>query len=233
MGLNFRQRVFFCTPQSQLSPTRNTYKYYPDFHIKLFLMDKFNVSKQPSGKLFLLRHSMDVLGTGNTFLGRSVWITDCLVLLPLQTIGGEKWFPLDWAFCTAWKALMDLWTFFKNKGIHGIICNASMNVKKKVVTFKRLLMGRTIQRNQHNFFQMFRSIWVSALEFGRKSMAEVILLLCLWKIISRTCWGGLHANGWLMARFMNIAVELWNCYGWKWPLRPLSLKLGSCLGTGL
>lgn len=73
-----------------------------------------------------------------------------------------------------------------------------MNVKKKVVTFKRLLMGRTIQRNQHNFFQMFQSIWVSALEFGRKSTAEVILLLCLWKIISRACWGGLHANDWLI-----------------------------------
>lgn len=108
-----------------------------------------------------------------------------------------------------------------------------MNVKKKVVTFKRLLMGRTIQRNQHNFFQMFRSIWVPVLEFGRKSMAEVILLLCLWKIISRACWGGLHANDWLMARLMNTAMELWNCYGWKWPPRSWSPTLGSCLGTGL
>lgn len=115
MDLYFRQHTFFCTPWSQLSPTTNTYKYYPDFHMKLLLMDKFNVFKQPSEKLFLLRYSMDVLGTGNAFLGRSVWITDCLVLLPLQTIGGEKWFPLDWAFCTTWKALMDLWTFFKIK----------------------------------------------------------------------------------------------------------------------
>lgn len=67
--------------------------------------------------------------------------------------------------------------------------------KRKMVTFKSLLMARTIQWNQHNFFEMFRSIWISTFQFGakkKKDVVEVVLLLCLWNNRSRQ--GGLHAN---------------------------------------
>lgn len=93
-----------------------------------------------------------------------------------------------------------------------------MNVKKKRRWWpsKGFWWGEQFREINTTFFQMFRSIWVSALEFGRKSTAEVILLLCLWKIISRPCWGGFQAGDWLIdVQIYETIMELWNCYGWK------------------
>lgn len=53
-----------------------------------------------------------------------------------------------------------------------------MNVKKKEGgDLQKAFDGENnSEKSTQLFFQMFRSIWVSALEFGRKSTAEVILL---------------------------------------------------------
>lgn len=188
MSLRYKIRIWISDnafssvpPWSQHSPTTNAYKYYPDFRIKLFLVDKLKVFKQPSEKLFFLRRSMELLGTGSAFLGRSVWITDCLVLLLLQTIGGEKWFPLGWAFCTAWKALMDLWTYFKIKESTALSAMLPWMSKRRWWPSKGFWWGEQFKEINTAFSKCFRSIWVSALEFGRKSTAEVISLLCLSK----------------------------------------------------
>lgn len=83
-----------------------------------------------------------------------------------------------------------------------------MSKKKKVVTFKRLLMGRTIQRNQHNFFpnvsvnlSLRVGIWEE--KHGWGNFAVVFMKNHIKALLGRiSCW-------WLT----DWCPDLWNNHG--------------------